>query len=238
MDPITMAGLGLNGISMISSLLGAASARKRAEEERANIIADAMRQTAQNEYDTQYQGQKALAGLSGTLASGLESQARSLGDANAGAGVYNSSSVAGANAIQAGNNSSALANAFSDLASRLQYLKSSDNRYITGLRMGANADALNTAAGQQQMGYTGANNILQQLPGMINPPKPNIINGVQSGVQSAQQRNATLTGQVDPAQTMFPPGAGGTGLIISQQPDMPFFPTPWLARPRGFYPSP
>lgn len=220
MDPITAAGLGMQLYGGVSNLIGGNAARKRAEEARRQLVNQITRQLSDEETAFQANNSRSLEGLTGNLGNALEVQGRSLGAANAGSGVYNSSATAGALANQGAANSQYISSYATDLGSKLAQLRSDNRNYLAKLQFGQANEDLDYARGQQSGGIAGLGNVLQMLPGFINPPKTKAVDGIQSAIQTKTQQAQSRFGVPNPNSLMFAPGQGSGGVGL-QMPKLP-----------------
>ncbi len=143
-------GLGIDAISSIAGLLGASRAQKQAQERRDSIISQMKAANAQEYLDVQTGNERSLAARSGGLNAGLESTGRSLGAANAAAGVTNSSAVGGSLALGAQGIQQALASY--KLRNQMQegQLLAHQQQGLLGVEMGAANSDLGYARDQYQ----------------------------------------------------------------------------------------
>lgn len=229
-------GLGLSALSSVSGLLGASKAQKAAEERRNSIIQQLKTTNAREYLDTVTGNNYSLAQRSGGLNNALESTGRSLGAANAAAGVTNNSAVAGslglgAQGIQKELADYALRNKFQE-----QSLLNDQSRQISGLELGnANSDLgyqRDQTAGYmdsfgnllQGIGQLGGGQQTPQLGGGVQGPDNTMggllpsdipgagraVNPLQSYLQTQTQRNRKGLGGMD-IRTMGGMVNGGQG---------------------------
>lgn len=185
MDPLTMGVMGLNLVSGVSGLLGASSAAKRAEQARIAAIRDMMAGLSDEEFGLQQEGSRGLASFTGQLRDSLNQLSGAVGDANSAAGVYGPA-AAGVIANQGAAGAQALGQYGSDLSAKLASLRAAGRQRRAELMHGnAMADAASAQA--QRAGAIGSlGNILQMLPGFVNPTKPQQITGSQAVQQAGQ----------------------------------------------------
>lgn len=137
-------GLGLDLLGFGTSLagfFGANAAKKKAEQQRQQAIADLARS-----YDSEFQGTRDqnrtdLLATSGSLGDVLRNNGANLGAANANAGVYNSSAVAGSNTNLAATNAALLAKQSQQAFNTQQRIKDQGNQAASQYKIGfANQD--------------------------------------------------------------------------------------------------
>lgn len=198
--------------SLKGPLTGASEMRRQQEAEAAAI--NELKQSGQQEYsDALGSGQRGLYGLRGTLSDALERGGRSLGAAEAGAGVYNSSATAGALANQESSNASALGGYTSRLADLLARIRNSTNQQVAGMKYGMANNNLNYAR-QQMAGNTGGiSSFLANLGQLnmsnqgLNAYKPNNMGGsVSSPMVPLDQQNSILGQENSQSGMQFPYG--------------------------------
>jgi hypothetical protein len=183
------------GISAIGGLLGAQGAARRAQQQRQALLDTMLREAQGNYLDDQTQNNRTLQREAGLGADAVRSLGANLGGALAGAGVYNSSAVAGA----MGNAQRSEQSALADLASRLQASaldrKQRALSQVRGIQLGVAGD---------NVGNT--QNDLQTARG-----------GLQSYLGNLVQSNLMRSG-ANAARTTIPPIVNGT---INQGPNLP-----------------
>lgn len=157
-------GLGLGAASSIYGLIAGSAAQKRAEERRNSIIQQMKDSNAREYLDVMTGNDRSLAARTGGLDAGLESTGRSLGAANAAAGVTNSSAVAGSLGLGAQGIQKALAEYALRNKAQEQGILHSGQNHILALEMGDAAGDLNYER-DQNAGYQGAFGNLVKLAG-------------------------------------------------------------------------
>lgn len=194
-------GLGLSAISSVAGLLATSGAQKAAQERRDSIIQQLKNTNAREYLDTVSGNNYSLAQRSGGLNNALESTGRSLGAANAAAGVTNNSAVAGslglgAQGIQKKLADYALRNKFQE-----QSLLNDQQRQTTGLELGGANSDLNYQR-DQTAGYMDSFG--------------NLLSGI--GQLGAGPRTGGGTGGILPVGTA--PLGGGPGGLAGDLPAM------------------
>ena len=185
MDPFTAASLGLQGVSLVSSLIGGNAAAKRAKEEARKRLLEWSKELSAEEDAIRQGGARSLASYAGDLNSALESGGRSLGEANAGAGVFNSTAVAGANTLAQQGNAAEISRFSSELADRLAQLRSRNRQSIAGMQVDQANQDYGVARGAQQGGMASLAQLAQMLPAFVNPQKTKSVNSVLSAANTA-----------------------------------------------------
>jgi len=171
MDPLSAVGLGISGISALSNLLGGSKAEREAQQRRDNIIRQLKQDNAREYLDVISGNQANLAIRTGQLNDALLSTGKSLGAANAAAGVTNSSAVAGSLALGQGNIAKEIANYALRNKLQEQQLLHSGNRQIAGIELGAADQDLGYARDQSQQGLGNFGDFLYGV-GQLTAPKP------------------------------------------------------------------
>lgn len=163
MDPLTGIAVGLGALNSLSSLLGGARAAKRAARARELAIRDYMRQSGLMLGEGGEYGRMAVQRLAGELSDALGVTGRALGSALAGAGVWNSSSVAGALTEQSERGAAALKSLMSEVARDQLSARRSVLSEVAGMQVrGASEDYANAMA-QRAEGLHGLGALAQML---------------------------------------------------------------------------
>lgn len=195
-------GLGLGAASSIYGLIAGSAAQKRAQERRDSIIQSMKDNNAREYLDVMTGNERSLAARTGGLNAGLESTGRSLGAANAAAGVTNSSAVAGSLGLGAQGIQQALARyALANRQQEQQLLHSGENR-IGNLELGA-ADQDLGYERDQNAGYQNAFGNLVRLVGSRgrtpgSPAAPGAGTGAGASIMAPMYDEAG-TGQTPPS---------------------------------------
>jgi len=181
----TPIGLGISGLSSLSGLLAGSRAQREAQERRDSIIRQMKENNAREYMDVMTGNARSLAARTGELNSGLESTGRSLGAANAAAGVTNSSAVGGSLALGAQGIQKALA----DYALRNRQLeagvKARGDQSVLGAELGGADQDLGYARDQEAGGVAGFGQFLQGLGSLGKPAgSPSIMSVPGSGAGS------------------------------------------------------
>lgn len=202
MNWLNAIGTGLGFLGGIGGLFSGLNAQRQQEQAEQNAIRDLS--TAQNEdvLATQGAGLEEIAGLSGTLTNQLGAQARGLGAAEAGAGVYNSSAVAGAVANEAAANSATVGRATSNLAQTLARIRAQNAEQVANMRYGFAANNLNFARQQTSGSVNGLSSMLSRLA------QVNLNNNSPANPNVTGNGNMNVTGDMGPA---LDPSAGAPG---------------------------
>jgi hypothetical protein len=157
-------GAGLNLIGDVGGLLGAGRKQQEAEQARWNAMNAASQAMSKQEGDFQANNLRALGNMGGNLESALVSEGRGLGAANAQAGVYNPSAVAGTLANQGMANAGMLSSYAGRLGAQLGQLRSQDMMGLANMQYGAGQNDLNYARQQTAGTMAGVGGALASLP--------------------------------------------------------------------------
>lgn len=188
--PLASISTGLSLLGGLKGLLSAGSERRRQEEAEAAAINE-LKQSGEQEFsDALGSGQRGLYGLRGLLNDMLQRGGRSLGAAEAGAGVYNSSATAGALANQESANAGTLGRYTSGLAGLLANIRNRTNQQVAQMKYGMAQNNLNFARQQQAGTAGGIASLLGNLGQLnmagqgVNAFKPNNTGSVLPGPSS------------------------------------------------------
>lgn len=154
---------GIGAVSSLVGLLGASAAQRRAEEERQRILNQMASQNDamyENTLGHNFHTLEQTAGLGGDA---LIAQGRHLGDALAGAGVYNSSATAGALANQANSLNANLLGLSENLQNDAWRQRAAGQQQINDLRYGGAMGDLNYQRQNYQSALSGTEGYLGSL---------------------------------------------------------------------------
>ena len=178
---------GLGFLSGIDGLITGNAAEKNAENAEEAAIRSLTTAQDQQYLSTQGAGIEELEGLTGRLNASLRTGARALGSAEAGAGVYNSSAVAGAVANEAAADAGAESAYSTNLATTLANLKARNDAQAAQMQAGFAANNLNYARQLSAGGVNGMSSALSSIGQMnfgrtaANPNVPGNGNMNQGG---------------------------------------------------------
>ena len=209
--PLAAVAMGVNVLGGIKGLLDAGSSERRARQAQQMALADLTRGMEEEEANVRGSGLRGLGMLRGNLNDSLESGGRSLGDALAGAGVYNSSATAGALANTANEGNRLIGEHTMGLGDTLARLKSKTMGDVARYKLGFASNDMNMAREQQAGAAGGIASILGSL-GQMNLGKSgaNANNPNQTGVAMDGNSNSVL--QMPELQNIMAPGLQTTGM--------------------------
>lgn len=204
-----MLSTGLNLFGGISGLLGASNAEHQAEVAAQNAIRDYRGSASAEQRNLLEGGTAGLENLSGGLNNALVSGGRSLGASLAGAGVYNSSAVAGAVANQAGQNAGVEGRYSSALAQQLLSQTNQTNEHAAQMGYGLAVNNLNYAREQG----AGAANGLSQFFGSLGQMNFGQAGGKRMGTGAPQTASvlSPTSGPVQPVENQWTNPYAGYG---------------------------
>lgn len=196
--------LGLQGYSALSSLLGGAAARRRAELRRSQLMSAQALNDIQNRWNTGSAASRDVRAQAGAGRDALAAQASGLGGALSRAGVYNSSSVGGAlgrAGMSMAGNVAALAARNADTIAQME----AESRIRALERAAAAADSdIASARDQEAAGYAGVANLIGALPSTLPRSKPKVqgdAGGKRASVRSVDPGVYTGASPVTRAST-------------------------------------
>lgn len=215
MEPWSMGIGALQGLGSVFGLFGADAARKRAEQERAQLLAEYARQL-DGDYQTMVGNDRHnLMAQTGIAGDALEALGRRAGSAAAGGGVYNSSAVAGLIANGQQQQQQALAGLAHQNLMGEQNLLSNNRQGLLNMRLGAANDKI----GQAREQYAGAGQGLASFLGQLG--QYNLARSGQNQTQNSLTRAAGGYGN----PSVLKLGAGGLDGAV-----------PTLGQPMGYKP--
>jgi len=184
----------LGGGQLLAGLfgaLGSRSAMRRAMLAREMALAD-----IQRELDAEYsalreRNMRSLYAAAGQSADAIGALGRRLGSALAGAGVYNSSSVAGALANAQDSAGAQLASMAAENAYNERSLLGANRRYLAGLRHSTMSGDYENARSDYQSSLGGLASFLGQLA-QYNLARRNVPNAREQGVAVSGMQNSVL----------------------------------------------